>query len=113
MIQLPFVPTDVLHRHGGRILEITGIKHQVDRPRDGRSMDAWYFVGRVRWGDGSGDESKPSPIDAQMLCTDTEAGKADILALSSLMSDYLAKHGEWRKTKPEGWYAHRKAKATA
>jgi hypothetical protein len=112
-MQLPYTPTNVLHRHGGRILEIVGIKHQTDKPRDGYSSDAWYFTGRVKWNDGSGDESKPQPIDAPMLCSDTEQGAAEIRELSDLMMVYLREHGTWcdAKSKHEGWYAHRKVVA--
>jgi len=114
-MKLPYKPTNVYHRHGGAILEVTSIRHQTDKPRDGRSRDAWYFMGRVKWRDGSGDESKLHPIDAPMMCADTDEGHAEIRGLSELMMEYLREHGDWcgRGSKHEGWYAHRKAKATA
>lgn len=113
-MKLPYTPVNVLHRHGGKILEITGIKHQVDKPRDGRSMDSWWFVGRVKWEDGSGSEAKESPIDVPMLCSDTESGMDEIRGLSDLMMDYLKTHGEWHEHgKHEGWYAHRKERSPA
>lgn len=115
MIQLPYTPTNVCHRHGGTVLEITGIKHQTDKPRDGRSMDAWYFIGRVSWDDASGDTKTTVPIDVPMLCSDTDAGLAEIHDLTEVMMAYLREHGEWcdSKSKHEGWFAHRKAKTSA
>lgn len=108
MIQLPYTPTNVLHRHGGRILELTSIKHQADKPSGGYSRDSWYFMGRVQWDDGSGDVSKQRPIDMQRLCSDNAAGGDEIRGLSDLMMEYLREHGEWSEGKPhEGWYAHR------
>lgn len=98
------------------MLEITGIKHQTDRPRDGRSMDAWYFIGRVSWDDASGDVMKPCPIDVPMLCSDTEAGQQEIQDLSAVMMAYLREHGQWcdSKSKHEGWYANdRKVRSAA
>lgn len=109
-MQFPFKPTAVFHKHGGRILEVTGIAHQVEKPRNGYSQDAWWFVGRVEWSDGSGSPDKLHPIDAPMLCADTPEGHAEINAMGDLMMAYLREHGEWRDAKPRGWYAHRPTK---
>lgn len=107
-MKLPYAPLDLHHRHGGVILEIVGIKHQMEKPREGRSCDQWWFTGRVKWRDGSGNTTKLHPLDAQMLCSDTPRGQEEIIRLCALLSDYLAEHGAWYKKGPhEGWYAHR------
>ena len=111
-MELPYKPTNVLHRHGGKITEVTEIRHQIGKPRDGYSTDAWYFMGKVEWRDGSGSD-KLHPIDVPCLCSDTDAGMAEIRDLSALVMDYLREHGEWRESKPEGWYAHRSEKRRA
>ena len=114
-MQLPYKPTNVLlHRHGGKILEITEMRHQMDKPSGGYSRDSWYFMGRVQWEDGSGSTDKLSPIDVPMLCAETESGRQEINALCGLMMDYLGKHGEWSdEGKHKGWYANRKDRIAA
>jgi hypothetical protein len=109
-MKLPYKPTAVYHRHGGKILEVTEIRHQTEKPSGGYSRDAWYFMGRVRW-DGSGTGDKLRPIDMPMLCSDTPEGQDEIRGLSDLMMAYLREHGEWFETNPhKGWYAHRRAR---
>jgi hypothetical protein len=106
-MQLPYKPTNVFHRHGGKITEVTEIRHQTEKPSDGYSRDAWYFMGRVQWDDGSGSDDRLHPIDPPMLCSDTPEGHAEISALGDVMMKYLSGHGEWSKSKPhQGWYAH-------
>ena len=109
-MQLPYRPTNVFHRHGGKIVEVVEIRIQKEKPSGGYSRDAWYFMGRVKWNDGSGSDDKLCPIDMPMLCTDTPYGHVEINGLSDLMMAYLNEHGEWRKSKPQGWYAHRETK---
>jgi hypothetical protein len=106
MMKLPYKPINVLHRHGGKILELTEIRHQTEKPSGGYSRDAWYFMGRVQWDDGSGTGDKLHPIDMAMLCSDTQEGQQEINGLSDLMMAYLKANGEWRESKPQGWYAH-------
>jgi hypothetical protein len=111
MLQLPYKPINVLHRHGGKILEVTEMRHQTEKPSGGYSNDAWYFMGRVRWEDGSGGGDKLHPIDVPMLCSDTPEGQQEISALCELTMAYLHENGEWFDSKPhEGWYAHRRAR---
>ena len=113
-MKLPYKPTSLEHRHGGKILEIVEIKHQADKPRDGHSTDSWYFIGRVQWDDGSGDPTKLSPIDMLCICADSPEGHDEINTLSTLMMDYLNEHGEWcEKGSHKGWYAHRKVRSAA
>lgn len=113
-MQLPYTPKNILHRHGGRVLEITGIQHQKDKPRGGYSRDYWEWRGRVRWEDGSGDTSKETHIDPRCLVTDSPEGHAEINELGGLLMDYLREHGEWFDDgKHKGWYAHRKERSAA
>ena len=101
-MDFPFKPQHVVHRLGGKIVVVHGLRHQVNKPRDGRSLDAWWYVGDVEWFDGT--KSTNHQIDPPMLCFDGE--RKDWDALSDAMMDYLREHGEWRRSKPEGWYAH-------
>lgn len=110
-MQLPYKPSNVLHNHGGTIVEITGIEHKTDRPQQGYSRDYWFYVGRVRWDD-NGQESA-GHIDPGNMCSDTQDGFKEIVALNELMMAYLNANGEWRESGPQGWYAHRKTKAKA
>jgi hypothetical protein len=108
-MKLPYKPTNVFHRHGGKIAEVTRIKIQKERPSGGYSRDAWYFIGAVKWSDGSGS-CDSHPIDPQCLCYEDEIGRAEVDALLGVMHSHLLEHGEWRESKPQGWYATRKAK---
>ena len=113
-MQLPYKPINVFHRHGGTIVEITGIRHQADKPRGGYSTDYWEWTGRVQWGDGSGDANRETHIDPGCLCSDTPEGGQEISDLCGLMMDYLREHGEWFEAgKHRGWYAHRKERSPA
>lgn len=111
MIQLPYSPTFISHRHGGTVLEITGIAHRIEKSRGGRSMDTWHFIGRVSWDEGY--ESTEHPIDPALLCSPSEVGQKEIGELSDAMMAYLGEHGDWCDSKSghQGWYAHRKQKS--
>lgn len=112
-MQFPYTPkTEISHKLGGKIVSVHGIKHQECKPRDGRSLDAWWFECDVLWAD-TGTVSR-SPVEPFKLCAGDGAANPDLTALSEAMNDYLLKHGEWCDSgKHQGWYAHRKAKATA
>lgn len=103
-MRLPYKPRAVLHKWGGTIIEITCISHQVRMPSGGLSRDTWAFEGTVRWDDGLIRTGKISPA---LLCSDTDAGRTEVVALTALMTKYLNKHGEWRTDVPSGWLAHR------
>lgn len=114
-MKLPYTPANILHRHGGRVLEITGIGHKIDRPQMGYSRDYWFYLGRVAWDDGSGDQKKIRQIEPFSLCASSPEGFAEINAVSDLMMEYLGEHGEWcdSKSKHEGWYAHNRKERLA
>ena len=106
-VTFPFKPQHAACRLG-KIVEITGIAHTIDRPQMGYSRDYWYYLGQVEWSD-TGKTSEPNrhiyPYD---LWADTPEGFSEINDLSETMMGYLHEHGEWRKTKPEGWYANKR-----
>lgn len=113
-MQFPFKPQHIVHRHGGKIVEIKSMTHQVNKPSGGYSMDGWWFVGDVEWSDGT--KSVNHPIDPPMLCIDgdNDAGRQEVSALREAMMGYLRDNGEWREAKPQGWYANnRKNRRTA
>jgi len=103
-MKLPVELKNTMHNNGGQITSIASIAHEVNKPEHGRSHDVWWFVGDVKWGDGT--SSKNLEIAPWALCCDDD--RAEVLALSELMSDYLHEHGEWcdRDSKHEGWYAN-------
>ena len=109
-MEFPYTPKNVLHAHGGKIVEITGCGHKTDRPQLGYSRDWWFFIGRVQWDD-TGKLGERGHIEPGVLCGDT----AEINELLGAMNAYLRKHGEWcdSKSKHEGWYAHRKERIAA
>jgi hypothetical protein len=113
MLELPFNPQHLVHRHGGKITAIHSMRHQANKARDGRSLDGWWYVGDVEWHDGT--KSTNHPIDPHCLCYETDAGREEVGALSELMMEYLAEHGEWcdSKSKHEGWYAYRTKRVAA
>lgn len=113
-MQLPYKPKNVMHRNGGKILEVTEIRIQLEKPTEGNSRDCWYFMGRVQWNDGSGQADKLHPIDMYSLCADDQAGQAEITELGAVMMAYLKEHGVWNDKGPHrGWYAHRTEKRRA
>lgn len=94
------------HKHGGRIVRIEKIAHEIAKPKDGRSRDIWFFIGDVAWPDGG--ESKGHEIAPWALAygDDQEAAQEEINQLSQLLTEYLLANGEWHKDGPhEGWYA--------
>lgn len=110
-MQLPYKPQSLFHSFGGRILEITKIVVQTERPSGGHSRDFWYFIGKIEWNDGSGKPDTLHPIDMYLLCCDDDTGRAEVRALSDLMMAHLNEHGVWNDKGPhQGWYANRSAK---
>ncbi len=114
-MQLPYKPKAVLHTHGAKVVEVTGMGHKTDKPQDGYSRDYWFFIGRLQWDD-TGKIGAEGHIEMGWLCADTEEGRSEINELCGLMNEYLREHGEWcrdGKSKHEGWYAHRKNRVPA
>lgn len=110
-LTLPAELKHTMHKHGGRIVRVEKIAHELAPPEEGRSRDVWHFVGDVEWRDGT--KSKGLEIAPWALCYDDDRTEVD--ALLELLSAYLLEHGKWchgPKSGHEGWYAHRpKAKA--
>jgi hypothetical protein len=108
-MNFPVKTVGILHRSGGTIVQITGIGHQVSKPREGRSWDIWFYKGDVKWDDGG--ESLNLEIPPFALHVEPE-GRAQYEALSDAMMEYLNKHGKWcdRESKHEGWYANVRGK---
>lgn len=80
----------VEHKAGGKVLRITGIGHETARPQDGRSQDVWFYLGDVKWFDGS--RSLALEISPNHLCNPGP----ELDALGEALSDYLLAFGEWR-----------------
>jgi hypothetical protein len=111
-MQFPYTPkTNISHTWGGKIVAVHGIKHQECKPRDGRSLDGWWFECDVLWDDG---KVSRSPVEPFKMAAEEGGQNADLRVLFKALDEYLAENGKWYDSKPhEGWYAHRKAKAAA
>ena len=115
-VPFPFVLEDVdLPQDDPEATEpFATIKHQAVPPKDGRSLDGWWFDCDVLWDD-TGKVSR-SPVESFKLCAEDGGRNADIQALDAAMMDYLktnARHCDDR-TKHEGWYfTERRAKVAA
>ncbi len=106
-MQFPFKPQHTFHKHGGKIILITGIGHEVERPQDGYSKDYWFYTGRMKWDDTGRVDVSDHRIYAHDLCADDKAGHDEINMISEAMMAYLNEHGEWYDSKPhQGWYAN-------
>ena len=110
MLQLPYKPTNVSTAFGAKVLEVKRVFHREDKPQGGYSRDYWLYDCTVQHEDG---KVTTGTVDPGQMCYDNPAGFEEIKALSEVMTDYLNKHGTWNEKAPRGWYAHRKAKATA
>jgi hypothetical protein len=103
-MNFPFEPVGLGHAHGGMITRVHSIKHEVYRPRDGRSCDYWYFAD-VAWNDGS--KSEATQVSAHHLCADGGATNPAVSQLFDALNDYLNKNGSWSYgTTQDGWYAY-------
>ena len=104
-MEFPYTPTtDLRHRWGGKITMVHGIKHQAVPPRDGRSLDGWWFDCDVLWQD-TGKVSR-GPVESLKFCAEDVGLNADIRALDDAMHDYLKTHAHYfdERTRHEGWY---------
>lgn len=85
----------LMHRHGGRINEITGIGHETDAS-EGRAY--YYFTGNVEWLDGS--KSEAHHIEPFLIVLDEEQigeSEREYIRISDALADYLREKGEWQK----------------
>lgn len=111
-MQFPYSPDHLQHRSGSKIVSVLAPFHEEHKPRDGWSQDQWGFRCIVEWC----DTHKTSEADVYMtgiVYDGTNEGCAEFGKLSAAMTAYLNEAGEWRQSKPQGWCAHRKAKAAA
>lgn len=116
LITFPFKPEHLLNKHGGKIVEITGIEHRTERPAGGFSRDYWFFTGSVLWED-TGRVNK-GHIDPGFICwnggsaaglTTPSPGQQEWNQISDKMMEYLNKNGVWSSEPPhDGWYANRR-----
>lgn len=110
-VNFPIRPTTLDHKFGGKIVEIHGIGHNEQRPKEGYSRDYWFFVADVEWRDGS--KSEKTEVEPFKVCCDEPRTNDELKTVMKAMDEYLAERGEWRDAKPQGWLAHRTAKAAA
>lgn len=111
-MQFPYTAEHLQHRSGSQIVSVLAPFHEEYKPRDGWSQDQWGFKCLVKWS----DTGKTTEADVYMaaICYDgTDDGHIEFGKLSAAMTAYLNEAGEWRQSKPQGWCAHRKAKAAA
>ena len=110
-MQFPYEPKTVDHCHGGKIVKVYGPAHKIDRPRGGYSRDYWFLDCDVLWVN-TGKTCRHE-VEPFKLCAEEGHANPEIRELCDAMAAYLQEHGEWRESKPQGWYAHRKAKVAA
>lgn len=109
-MRFPFTPEHLQHSSGSKILTVLAPFHEVHKPRDGYSQDAWGFECVVEWCD-TGKTSNASVYMSNISYDGTDEGHVEVCKVSAAMTAYLNDAGEWRQSKPQGWYAHRKAGA--
>lgn len=108
-MKLPVELKHTMHKHGGRIVRITAIGHEANKPQDGYSRDGWWFVGDVDWFDGT--KSDGIEIAPWAACYD-EGNRTEVDALGDLLMEYLLANGDWYgpKSGHQGWYANERPK---
>jgi hypothetical protein len=108
-MQFPYSPKHLQHNSGSRITAIHALFHEQYPPIDGRSQDMWGATCQIEWRD-TGKVSEANVFMVNIGYDGTPEGHAEFCTLSALMVKYLTENGEWRDSKPEGWYAHRASK---
>lgn len=78
----------LMHKFGGRVLELTGIEHAMDGKRA-----YWQFLGRVKWDD-TGKETECA-ISPDRIVHGDDAGFAESCTASDALMDYLRRNGKW------------------
>jgi hypothetical protein len=84
----------IFHRSGGEITAVKFIGHETYR-----KVANWFFVGDVKWRDGS--ESKDCEIAPHSFCHDgtDPAAKDRIDELMMQLNEYLQMAGTWHDNK--------------
>ena len=82
------------HRQGGRITAIHAIGHAMDR-----GVASWFYLGDVEWSDGG--RSAGLEIAPFCVCLDQSdpAAQAEYDAISTRLTDHLARAGVWHDMK--------------
>jgi hypothetical protein len=85
--------SNLLHKHGGKIVVLTAMEHSTDR-----GVADWEWRGVVQWDDGSvSNDAHISPI---CLCSDgTAVGDDQVRLMSERLVDYLERNGVWHDDK--------------
>ena len=78
----------LMHKFGGRVLELTAIEHDT---HEGRAY--WQFRGRVRWDD-TGKETD-NVISPDRIVHGDAAGRLESDAASDALMNYLRRNGKW------------------
>lgn len=90
-----------LHRHGGRIIEVTRIEHgPVSSER--RAALTWWIMGRVKWDDGSGDGTREIEISPTAFVWEDLDGHREITRVMAALNLYLSERGVW-SVRGNGW----------
>lgn len=79
------------HRNGGEIVAVTHVAHETYK-----GVANWFFVGHVRWRDGS--ESKAAQIAPHAICCE-DCDKEQLNGLMSKLNQYLNEAGSWHEPK--------------
>ena len=109
-MDFPVTLKNTFHKHGGRIISVSGIAHEANPPKQGYSRDTWWYIGDVDWNDGT--KSDNLEIAPWAVCYLDENQREEVLALSEALSDYLSHNGTWcgHESKHQGWYANERPK---
>ena len=88
----------LLLKSGGRITAIHAVAHSTYK-----GAASWYFIGDVAW---TAEENNGKPaklmdneIPPYAVCSEGEAGKAEVDAIMKEMNEHLATKGKWHKPK--------------
>ena len=111
--ETPFRPEHLTTRFGGKVVEVTGCGHTVERPEAGYSRDDWYMTTLVKYEDGP-DSGVRNLHPSQILYEGDHdgPGHAEVCELSRAMTEYLAMHGSFRDSSPRGWNATRPSRSS-
>jgi hypothetical protein len=83
----------MFHKSGGEVVSIDAIAHETYK-----GVADWYFIGRVKWRDGS--ESAAARIEPWALChDDTEESQSTVREWIARLNRYLQAKGVWHDMK--------------
>lgn len=86
----------LMHRHGGRITQITGIAHEAHADTKDTRPASYYFLADVEWFDGTRSNELKVPPFAIVLDEENMAqAEREYTLVSDNLADYLRVKGEW------------------